>query len=219
MKALLFRSEVDSENENVGSPRTPFSRRIFAALIGPFRGAVSAIALIHAGCAGAPPPIEDAIAKSPPGTITVVEFVDYKCAFCRGLNDVLTPLLEQQQGQITLHVKHVPLEKHAGAKRAAEVAICAEAQGKLAPVHEALMGGAGADDESVLDLAQRAGLDVEAFKACLRSDVPKERIAHDIEEWEAAGGDGLPMLFIQRKKFVGLVDVDPLERALREASR
>jgi len=185
-------------------------------------GILFAIAAIGLGCASSPRPIEDAIAntaaKGKPGTITVVEFVDYKCDFCKGLNDVLSPLLEQQQGRVMLYVKHVPLDKHPGARRAAEMAICAEAQDKLAPVHDALMNGAGADDDSVLDTAQRAGLDVEAFKACLRSDAPKERIARDTAEWEAVGADGLPMVFIQRQKFVGLVDIDPLERALREAS-
>jgi protein-disulfide isomerase len=180
------------------------------------------IASFTVSCVSSPRPIEDAIAntaaKGRPGTITVVEFVDYKCDFCKGMNDVLSPLLEQQQGRVMLYVKHVPLDKHAGAKRAAEVAICAEAQDKLAPVHEALMNGAGADDDSVLDTAQRAGLDVEAFKECLRSDVPKERIARDTADWQAVGADGLPMVFIERQKFVGLVDIDPLERALREAS-
>jgi predicted DsbA family dithiol-disulfide isomerase len=179
-------------------------------------------AALTPGCSSSPRPIEDAIAntaaKAKPGTITVVEFVDYKCDFCKGMNDVLSPLLEQQQGQVSLYVKHVPLDKHPGAKRAAEVAICAEAQGKLPPVHEALMNGAAVDDDSVLDTAQRAGLDVEVFKACLRSDAPKQRIARDIADWEAVGADGLPMVFIQRQKFVGLVAVDPLERALREAS-
>lgn len=169
-------------------------------------------------CGSTPGPIESAIADSKPGTITVVEFVDYKCDFCKTLHGVLGPLLEQQQGQVRLVVKHVPLDKHLGAKRAAEVAICAEAQGKLAPVHDALMQGSGTDDESVIDLAQRAGLDVEGFKACLRGDEPAKRLASDLEDFEAVGANGLPLVFIQRQKFVGLVDIDPLERALREAA-
>ncbi len=218
MKALPFRAKVETASDIPQRPPQKKCTKV-PALWPLWRGGIlSAIAAIGFGCASSPRPIEDAIAKTKPGNITVVEFIDYKCDFCRSMNDVLTPLLEQHQGQVTLYVKHVPLDKHPGAKRAAEVAICAEAQGKLAPVHEALMRGAGADDDSVLDTAQRAGLDVESFKACLRSDAPKERIARDTEEWEAAGADGLPMVFIQRQKFVGLVDVDPLERALREAS-
>jgi len=178
---------------------------------------LAALALSALSCASSPRPIEDAIAQTPPGMITVVEFVDYKCNFCRELHGVLWPLLEQQQGQVRVLIKHVPLDKHPGARRAAEVAVCAEEQGKLPVVHDALMNGAAATDEDTLDLAQHAGLDLEAFKACLRSDRPAARIADDTEAWEAVGADGLPMVFIHRQKFVGLVDIAPLEQALRDA--
>ncbi len=149
--------------------------------------------------------------------LTVVEFVDYRCTFCQQLHDVLWPLLEQQQGSVRVVIKHVPLDKHPGARRAAEVAVCAEEQGKLPAVHDALMHGAARTDEDTLDLAQHSGLDVEKFKECLRSDRPAARIADDTEAWEAVGADGLPLVFIQRKKFVGLVDIAPLEQALRDA--
>lgn len=170
-----------------------------------------------ASCSGAAGPIDAEIAKTPAGQITVVEFVDYKCDFCQTMHGVLSPLLAEQEGRVRVVIKQVPLAEHRGAKEAAYAAICAEKQGKLPAVHDALMKGAGVGDEQVLDLAQHAGVDLESFKACLRSDEPKERVAADTAAYEAAGGDGLPMVFIQNKKFVGVTDVEPLEQALRDA--
>lgn len=150
--------------------------------------------------------------------VTVVEFVDYDCRFCREQHERLRPMLEEQRGAVRVVLKHVPSERHPGAKRAAIIAICAEAQGKVEPVHDALMNGAGRGDDELYDLAQHAGLDVEAFKACARSDAPLSRIDHDIAEYHELSGQGLPMLFVGQRRFVGLQPEDVLAAALREAA-
>ncbi len=177
---------------------------------------ISAVAALAAtSCSGATP-IEREIEKSP-DKLTVVEFVDYECHFCQDLHGVLAPLLTEQEGRVRIVLKHVPLPEHPSAKKGAAAAICAEAQGKPMPMHDALMRGAGRSDDDVLDLAQRVGLDVETFKTCLRSDLPAARIASDTRDYESLGGDGLPMLFIQREKLVGMQDEATLEKALRKA--
>jgi protein-disulfide isomerase len=179
---------------------------------------MTSIALASAACASTPQPIEAEIGKTPPGQITVVEFVDYECHFCQKQHAAFAPLLDVYQGQVRVVVKHVPLDEHPGARRAAEAAICAEAQGKLPAMHEALMKGAGTGDDDLLNLAQHAALDVEQFKTCLRSDAPATRLKSDLADYRAAGGDGLPTLFIQRQKIVGFTGEGALESALREAS-
>lgn len=167
-------------------------------------------------CASAPNPIEREIAKTPKDHLTVVEFVDYRCTHCQTMFDVLAPTLDLHRDRVRVVIKHVPLDKHRGAKRAAEAAICAESQGKLEPFHKALMEGASLGEEEIITLAQHAGLNTEEFKSCLRSDAPKERLTGDLEEWEMAGGDGLPMIFIGRQKFVGVVDIAHIEAALKD---
>ncbi|NUP07527.1 MAG: thioredoxin domain-containing protein [Polyangiaceae bacterium] len=181
--------------------------------------AVTAIAAaVATSCGGSPQAVENEIEKSGHGVVTVVEFVDYDCRFCKDLHAAFAPLLEEQQGAVRVVLKHVPLDKHPTARRAAFASICAEAQGKGWPMHDALMKGASKADEELLDLTQHVGLDVEKFKSCMRSDAPSERIAADIDAYNAAGGDGLPMLFIQRTKLVGLQDEATLMTALRDAS-
>ena len=170
---------------------------------------------LTAACASAPSPIESYIAEAAAGEVTIVEFVDYRCTHCQTMFDVMAPLLDMNEGRVHLVIRQVPLEKHHGAREAAEVAICAEQQGKLAPMHRALMEGARLGDDGVLTLAQHAGINIESFKDCLRSDLPKQRLAEDLEAWEQSGGDGLPMIFIGRQKFVGVVDIAPLETAFK----
>jgi protein-disulfide isomerase len=173
--------------------------------------------LFVAACAGAPSPIERELAKTPEGQVTIVEFVDYRCTHCQTMFDVLAPLLDRNEGRVRVVVKHVPLEKHPGAREAAAIAICAEDQGKLEPVHEALMRGASTRDEEALTLAQSAGLDLERFKECLRGDLPRQRLGDDGTAWEEAGGDGLPMIFVGKQKFVGVTDIAAIEAAFDAA--
>lgn len=179
---------------------------------------MTSTALASAGCAATPQSIEAEIARTPPGQVTVVEFVDYECHFCQKQHAALAPLLDVYQGQVRVVVKHVPLDEHPGARRAAEAAICAEAQGKLPAMHEALMKGAGTGDDDLINLAQHAGLDVELFKTCLRSDAPTAKLSSDLADYRAAGGDGLPTIFVQRQKIVGFTGASALESALEEAS-
>lgn len=178
-----------------------------------------AIILVLASCSGSSSYVDREIAKSGPGVVTVIEFIDYECTFCQDTHELLAPLVEEQRGAVRLLIKHVPLDEHPGARRAAGAAVCAEQQGKLAPVHAALMRGASkASDDGLLDLAQHAGLDMEVFKACMRSDLPAERIREDEKLWTSLGGDGIPMVFIDHRKLVGLQTEETLETALRDAA-
>jgi protein-disulfide isomerase len=172
------------------------------------------------GCgASAPDPIAAEEAKTGPDRVTIVEFVDYRCTFCRQQADVITQLLSENAGAVRFVVKHVPLQKHPGARRAAKASVCAEAQGKLEPMHEGLMRAADTADRTILDLGQEVGLDMAAFQACLAASTTDDRIQDDMDAFEAAGGDGLPMTFIGRQKFVGLTDPEELEKAMRQAQK
>jgi protein-disulfide isomerase len=181
------------------------------------RSVVGASLVVLTSCGGPSSPIDRELAKTPEGQVTIVEFIDYRCTHCQTMFEVLAPLLDRNEGRVRLVVKHVPLEKHPGAKEAASIAICAEDQGKLEPVHEALMRGASTGDEEALTLAQSAGLELERFKECLRSDLPRKRLSDDGAAWEESGGDGLPMIFIGETKFVGVTDIAAIEEAFDAA--
>jgi protein-disulfide isomerase len=212
LKASIHRTRHDN-----------LQRAVKLGISGPFVVLSLALAAVaagwgSAGCgANAPDPILAEERATGAGKVTIVEFVDYRCTFCRQQTDVLAELLQRHAGAVRFVVKHVPSDKRPGAKRAAQAAICAEAQGKLESMHEALMRASNTTDQTILDLAQEIGLDLEGFKACLSSDAPNARLADDLEAFERAGGNGLPMTFVGRTKFVGLADPEELDRAMRDA--
>jgi protein-disulfide isomerase len=179
----------------------------------------AALLLVASACGGARGPgvVEAEIARAPRGKVTVIEFVDYQCPFCRAMEQTLGPLIAEHRDRIHLVRKHVPLPAHRHAKRLAAAAICAEEQRAGEAMHEALMATDDMSPEAVRAIAQQAGLDEDKLAACSKSSVVTERLAEDDEAFSQAGGGGVPMVFIGRRKFVGLQPIEALEDALREA--
>jgi protein-disulfide isomerase len=115
--------------------------------------------------------------------VTIVEFTDYECPFCRQFETITMPQILKEYvdtGKVRLVVHDFPLNIHANAMPAAEAAHCAGDQGKFWPMHDVLFSEPGKLGPA--DLIDRAGelkLDIGAFKACLeggkdRPDVMKQ---------------------------------------------
>lgn len=105
--------------------------------------------------------------------VTIVEFTDYECPFCRQFETATLPAIVKNYvdtGKVRLVVHDFPLNIHANAMPAAEAAHCAGDQGMFWPMHDVLFSDPG--KLVTADLIDRAGtlkLDVGAFKACLES--------------------------------------------------
>ncbi|MDX2257813.1 MAG: DsbA family protein [Hyphomicrobiaceae bacterium] len=111
---------------------------------------------------------EAPIAGNPQGDITVVEFFDYNCGYCkRGLGDV-AKLIETDK-KVKVVFKELPILSK-GSEEAARVALAAKKQGKYWEVHSALLSSKGKlDGESALGIAGKLGLDVAKLKADMTS--------------------------------------------------
>lgn len=110
------------------------------------------------------------------GDITVVEFFDYNCGFCkRGLDDIVK--LIDGDKNVRVVFKELPILSKAS-EEAARVALAAKLQGKYWDVHRALLAHRGqADKASALDIAEKLGLD----KAKLEADMTSEAVTKEIE--------------------------------------
>ncbi|HEY3825271.1 MAG TPA: thioredoxin domain-containing protein [Bryobacteraceae bacterium] len=123
--------------------------------------------------------------------VTLVEFTDYECPFCRQFETATLPEILKKYvdtGKVRLVVHDFPLNIHANAMPAAEAAHCAGDQGKFWPMHDALFSEPG--NLGTADLIDRAGtmkLDVGSFRTCLeggkdRADVMKQmKTASDLQ--------------------------------------
>jgi len=163
--------------------------------------------------------IRDEMAGAPRGMVTVVDFVDFECPFCRLTHSELQPLLDSHRGQVRLVRRQVPLRMHAHAMDAARAACCAERLGKGDPMADALF--TSPVEELTRDgcekIAERVGMSLDPYRACVSDPATDALIAADKAEFQAAGGFALPTLWIGETPVVGAQPHERLEEALQSA--
>lgn len=160
------------------------------------------------------------IEKTERGKVTVVDFVDFECPFCRETNKELEPLLEEHRSHVRLVRKQVPLVRiHPHALDAAKAACCGENMGQGDQMANALLTTPVEEltTEGCEKVAQKLGLDVEAFKKCVSDPATESRIEADKADFKAAKGHGLPTIWIDDQKLEGASDRDELKMAIEGA--
>ncbi|MBV8070415.1 MAG: thioredoxin domain-containing protein [Acidobacteriaceae bacterium] len=134
----------------------------------------------------------------PNAVVTIVEFADFQCPYCKQTETTLNDLLRKYPGQIKLAFRDFPLGSiHPYAEKAAEAARCAGKQGKYWEFHDALFANQPKLDEPGLKaIAQTLSLDENSFQACLASGEYKAQVSRDQEDGKRAGISSTPGFFI-----------------------
>lgn len=116
------------------------------------------------------------VAGNPNGDITVVEFFDYNCGYCkRGFHNVRE--LIEKDGNVRVVFKELPILSK-DSEEAAKVALAARAQGKYWELHQALIESKGRVTEAfALETAGKLGLDVAKLKVDKDSEAVKGELA------------------------------------------
>jgi protein-disulfide isomerase len=138
--------------------------------------------------------------------ITIVEFSDYECPYCRRWHtDVYPSLLETYGDQIRFVYRDFPLESiHANAKPAAEAANCAYEQGAFWEYHDKLFGmQLGLSSQAYQEYASQLELDEAAFQECIESGRYQEEVQSDFEFAANLGVRSTPTFFINGIAVVG----------------
>jgi len=132
--------------------------------------------------------------------VTVVEFTDYQCPFCKRFVETTFPLLKHDfidTGKVRWIVRDLPLGFHPNANKAAQAAHCAGEQGKLWEMRDTLFrNNANLGIEQLPGYAREIGLDGDAFDACLSSDRYQAQITQDAEEASRIRVTGTPSFVI-----------------------
>ncbi|MEO1206798.1 MAG: DsbA family protein [Pseudomonadota bacterium] len=142
------------------------------------------------------------IAGNPDGDVTVVEFFDYNCGFCkRGFRDIASLISEDKNVKVVL--KEFPIFGK-GSEDAARVALAAKAQGKYWDVHRALLNlESRVDGTSALAAAEKLGLDMTKLKADMSSEPVNEEIATVRELAQKMGINGTPHFLVGDRTIAG----------------
>lgn len=150
--------------------------------------------------------------------VTVVEFFDYRCQYCK---QVAAPLAELARGDARLRIVYKELPILApDSLVAARAALAAHLQGAYRPFHAALMARRGAyDDAAIAAVAGELGLDLARLKA----DMNRPEIAAQIERNRALARDlgirGTPAFVIGTELVPGAIDLETMRGLVAKARR
>jgi protein-disulfide isomerase len=153
--------------------------------------------------------------------VTIVEFSDFHCPFCRSVQPALTQVLAKYPGQVRLVYKHLPLDSlHPQARRASEASWCANEQGKFWEFHDRVYSaGPDASDATLARFAAEASLDKAAFDACLASGKAKAAIQKDVDEGARHGINGTPGFFVNGRFLSGNQPLSAFESIIEDELR
>lgn len=154
---------------------------------------------------------DDPILGNPDAPITIVEFSDYECPFCRKWHVETWPQIQAKYGeQVRLVYRDFPLYgMHANADPAAQAANCAGEQEAYWPFHEALFKAERSYDTSLYDeIATNLGLDLPSFQACIKDQRYAQEVLDDYQWAAELGVSSTPTFFVNG---VALVGAQPFE--------
>lgn len=149
------------------------------------------------------------------GDITIVEFFDYQCGYCKHAFGPLMQALENDS-RIRLVLKEFPILGPTSIT-ASRAVMAAGRQGKYFEMHKALYENKGSlSDEKVIEIAHDLGLDIKKLAADMKSPEIGKIIDRNYALAEALGIDGTPAFIIGDKLYPGALDSERLEGILEE---
>ncbi|MXZ40103.1 MAG: thioredoxin domain-containing protein [Holophagales bacterium] len=150
--------------------------------------------------------------------VTIVEWSDFECPYCKSVLPTLERILEEYPEQVRLVFRHFPLHAiHPNAQAAAEAGVCAQDLGAFWELHDLMF-----DEQDTLtvddlkDKAERAGLDAEAFTTCLEREGIGDRVDADRRAGIEVGVNGTPALFVNGRPLAGAVAYEQLAEVVED---
>ena len=150
--------------------------------------------------------------------VTIVEFTDYECPYCRRYyRQTYHRLLEEFEGEVRYVVRNYPLSIHPNARKAAEAAECAHNQGRFWDYHDHLFENADAlEPDDLKRHARDLGLDGGQFDECLESGAESETVEGDLSTGRRLGIRGTPTFFVNGRPLVGAQPLGAFRSTIRQ---
>jgi protein-disulfide isomerase len=158
------------------------------------------------------------IAGNPDGDVTIVEFSDYQCPYCKRAHAAVNSVVSSDS-KVKLVYKDLPILGEAS-KVAAVAALASVKQGKHLSFHNALMETSGKlDADRIFQIAASVGLDVAQLKKDMDDPNIKKIIDRNMALASALGVRGTPAFVIGDQFVPGAVDADTLKQLIAEARK
>jgi protein-disulfide isomerase len=156
------------------------------------------------------------VGGNPQGDVSLVEFFDYNCPYCRRVAPVMVDA-EAADPQLRIVYKEIPI-LGPNSTFAAKAALAVHRQGKYVAFHQALMQVRGTVDEArVLDVAAKIGVDIERMKSDMNDPAIQATIDKNLELAQAVRINGTPGFVLGQQILRGATDLKTLQSLIREA--
>ena len=158
------------------------------------------------------------VGGNPRGDVTIVEFFDYRCPYCKQVLPALQTLVKEDRNLRFIY-KEMPVLGSASVT-AAHAALAAERQGKYEVFHNAMMGTKGQiTEETVFKVAGSVGLDIDRLKQDMTAPEIERAIKSNLALADALNIRGTPGFIIGNRIVPGALDLETLKDMIADARK
>ena len=151
--------------------------------------------------------------RGPAGApVTVLEYGDFECPYCRGAFRDVRLLADEHPADIRFVFRNFPIpELHPHAEQAAEAAEAAAAQGKFWEMHDLLLQPySHLDIDSLVTYAEVIGLNIPRFRREVTDEAYAGKIRRDVQEGTRNGVNATPKFYVNGERVDGKVPLEHL---------
>jgi protein-disulfide isomerase/peroxiredoxin/uncharacterized membrane protein len=161
--------------------------------------------------------------------VTVIEYADFECGYCKKLFYSMTELKKKYEGNpnVRFVFKHYPMNpscnsnvqntRHRYACGSSIAAECARVQGRFWPMHDLMFKNQHKLERDDLEYyAKEVGLDLPQFKQCMRDPAAKKRVMEDADVGFAVDVKATPRTFVNGRYLKGALPASTLEHVIEQ---
>lgn len=146
-------------------------------------------------------PQHNAIQGNPNGNVTIVEFFDYNCSYCRKLQPSIAKIVQKNPNVRVVYKEYLLFGE--SSKLATRAALASEYQGKYIQMHTALLRAENPlSEKEIMHIAQSVGLDTQKLAKDMNSAEVVQQVEKNNELIETLGIDGAPAFIIANSKVI-----------------
>jgi protein-disulfide isomerase len=155
---------------------------------------------------------------NPDGDVTIVEFFDYRCPYCKQVEPSLEAMVKEDL-KLRIVYKEFPVLGPASIY-ASRMALAARMQGKYAAFHTAMMATRGQiTEETIVKVAKTVGLDVDKAKADMHAPEIEDQLKRNLALAQELAIEGTPAFIVGNKLVPGATDIDSLKKLVAAARK
>jgi protein-disulfide isomerase len=149
--------------------------------------------------------------------VTIIEFSDFQCPYCKQAAGMLKSLLEGYGPEVRFVFKQLPLPIHPDAFRAAQASVCADRQGRFWEYHDILFGSNDISEPALKKYASDLGMKTDEFSDCMNSDASAAVVRRDMLEATRTDVQATPTFFINGRIVRGAKSPEDFKKEIDDA--